>query len=85
MCDTARIDATGDIGARTIAIVEGDRPDIKHALDEDTWKGLTQYTKQVERWDKAVGHQAILMKRLNYKQQIAALEKKTKEAKTVGC
>lgn len=84
MCDTAGIDATGDIWYRTIAIVEGDRPDIKEALDQDTGNGLAEYTKQVERWDKAVGHQAILMKRLNYKQQIAALEKKIKDVKAAA-
>jgi uncharacterized protein YukE len=82
MCETAGISATGDIWDRTIAIVEGDRPDIKQALDKETGKGLKEYTEQVERWDKAVGHQAILMKRLNYKQQIAELEKKFKEAKS---
>jgi hypothetical protein len=81
MCDAAGIDATGDVWDRTIAVVEGDRPDIKQALDEDSGPGLKEYVEQVERWDKAVGHQAILMKRLNYKQQIAVLEKKIKEAK----
>lgn len=81
MCDAASIDATGDVWDRTIAVVEGERPDIKQALEEASGKGLNEYVEQVERWDKAVGHQAILMKRLNYKQQIAVLEKKIKDAK----
>jgi hypothetical protein len=81
ICDAAGIDATGDVWDKTIAVVEGDRPDIRQALDEDSGKGLKEYAEQVERWDKAVGHQAILMKRLNYKQQIATLEKKIKKAK----
>jgi hypothetical protein len=84
MCDTAGIEFASDVWHRTIALVEGDRPDIERTLEEDTGKGLTEYMKQVERWDKAVGHQAILMKRLNYKQQIAALEKKIKEAKAAA-
>lgn len=81
MCDSAGIGTTGDIWDRTIAVVEGDRPDIKQALDEDTGKGLKEYAKQLERWDKAVGHQAILMKRLNNQEQITALERMISKAK----
>jgi hypothetical protein len=80
MCDTAGIEFANDVWDRTTALVDGDQPDIERTLKKDTGKGLTEYMKQVERWDKAVGHQAILMKRLNYKQQIAVLEKKIKEA-----
>ncbi len=37
---------------------------------------LKYFTAQLEKWDKAVGHKAILMKRMFYKQQIAELENK---------
>ena len=81
MCDTVGIGAVGEVWESTVGIVERDRPDIKAALDEDTGKGLTEYTEGLERWDKAVGHHAILMKRMSYQEQIAALEKKIKDAK----
>ena len=81
MCETAGIGPAGEVWERTIGIVERDRPNIKAALDEDTGMGLKEYTEGLERWDKAVGHHAIFMKRMNYQEQIATLEKKIKEAK----
>ena len=84
MCDTVGIGTASEVWESTVGIVERDRPDIKAALDKDTGKGLKEYTEGLERWDKAVGHHAILMKRMNYQEQIAALEKKIKDAKKVA-
>jgi hypothetical protein len=84
MCETAGIVATPDVWDKISAVVHGERPDIKVALAEDTGNGLNEYMDQLERWDKAVGHHAIVMKRLNYKQQIAVLEKKVNEAKVTA-
>ena len=79
-CDTAGIIATHENWKQTAAVVEDHRPDIRRALDEDTGKGLKEYKVELECWDKAVGHHAILMKRLHCQQQIAAVEKRIKEA-----
>ena len=43
--------------------------------------GLKHFTAQLDKWDKAIGHKAILMKRMLYKQQIAELEKKVEQTK----
>jgi hypothetical protein len=84
LCEAAGIVATPDVWDKISAVVHGERPDIKAALAEDTGNGLKEYMDQLERWDKAVGHHAIVMKRLNYKQQITVLEKKINEAKATA-
>ena len=84
LCEAAGIVATPDVWDKISAVVHGERPDIKVALAGDTGNGLKEYMDQLERWDKAVGHHAIVMKRLNYKQQITVLEKKVNEAKVTA-
>jgi len=84
LCEAAGIVATPDIWDKISAVVHGERPDIKAALADDTGNRLKEYMDQLERWDKAVGHHAIVMKRLNYKQQIIVLEKKVNEAKVTA-
>lgn len=84
MCEAAGIVATPDVWDKISTVVHGERPDIKAALAEDTGNGLKGYMDQLERWDKAVGHHAIVMKRLNYKQQITVLEKRVNEAKVMA-
>jgi hypothetical protein len=84
LCEAAGIVATPDVWDKISAVVHGERPDIKAALAEDTGNGLKEYMDQLERWDKAVGHHAIVMKRLNYKQQIIVLEKKVNEARVTA-
>ena len=84
MCEAAGIVATPDVWDKINTVVHGERPDIKAALAEDAGNGLKEYMDQLERWDKAVGHHAIVMKRLNYKQQITVLEKKINEAKVAA-
>jgi hypothetical protein len=84
MCEAAGIVATPDVWDKISAVVHGERPDIKAALAEDAGNGLKEYMDQLERWDKAVGHHAIVMKRLNYRQQITVLEKKFNEAKAMA-
>jgi hypothetical protein len=81
MCDAAGIEAAGGIWASTVEIVERNRPNIKAALKADTGRGLKKYVAGLERWDKAVEHHAILMKLMNYQEQIAVLERKIREAK----
>jgi hypothetical protein len=84
MCEAAGIVVTPDVWDKISIVVHGERPDIKAALAEDTGNGLKEYMDQLERWDKAVGHHAIVMKLLNYKQQITVLEKKINEAKAMA-
>lgn len=84
LCEAAGIVATPDVWDKISTVVHGERPDIKAVLAEDTGNGLKEYMDQLGRWDKAVGHHAIVMKRLNYKQQITVLEKKVNEAKVTA-
>lgn len=81
MCRTAEIALSSSAYTSVNWIVENDRPDIKRALKEDTAVSLNEFTDQVEQWDKAVGHQAILIKLMLYKDQVGELQKKIQKVK----
>jgi hypothetical protein len=85
MLQTAGLTSPGsgdtDLWKSINTTVDSARPDIKRALRNDPENGLETYASQIDKWDKAVGQRAILMKAMLWADQVKAVERKIFDVK----